>query len=58
MQNKETKQTAMVFLNILLICDAESVARANACYGVWRSVPLLRQNTTHSVYKFLSFFKN
>jgi hypothetical protein len=33
MQHKETKLTAMVFLNILLICDAESVARATLVTG-------------------------
>ena len=33
MQHKETKQNAVVFLNILLICDAESVARATLVTG-------------------------
>ena len=33
MQNKETKQTSGVFLNILLIRDAESVARVKLVTG-------------------------
>jgi len=33
MQHKETKQNAVAFLNIFLICDAESVARATLVTG-------------------------